>query len=190
MDSSDSTPLPPQTSILFARGVIARLSSWPVLRIAIEQGWGGPHGLEKRRWLASVIVDAFEQQVPPPDAPYVEEMLLQIMEDEFDTAVEDSSTEILADDVVELWNQIQIGRPDMMLKFEEQAEKLKGTKLAVQEITNDNDNEWEDDDDDNESVDDDEAPTLLRPGEVSVNDPPEVDDDGFTLVKSKGRRRN
>jgi pre-rRNA-processing protein TSR2 len=160
------------------------------LRIAIEQGWGGPHGAEKSRWLASVIVDAFEQQVPLPDAIYVEEMLLQIMEDEFDTAVEDSSTEAVADDIVNLWNQVHMGRQDMVLKFEQQSEKVKGTKLGVQEVANDDDDddEWEDGED--ESEDDDDAPTLLHPPDVSAKEPPEVDEDGFTTVKKKGQRRS
>ena len=184
----DSQP-PPQTSVLFARGVIARLASWPVLQIAVEQGWGGPHGAEKRRWLASVIVDAFEQQVSLPDAIYVEQMLLQIMEDEFDTVVEDSSTEAVADDIVKLWNQVHIGLQDLVLKFEQQSEKLKGTKLGVQELANDDDDEeWEDGEDESED-EDDEAPTLLRPPEVSAKEPPEVDEDGFTLVRKKGPRQ-
>jgi pre-rRNA-processing protein TSR2 len=73
----------------------------------------------------------------------------------------------------------------MVIKFEEQSEKMKGAKLGVQEVANDDD-EWEDSED--ESDDDDEAPTLLRPPEVSPKEPPQVDEDGFTTVKKKGRR--
>ncbi len=53
-------PPPDPALILFARGVIARLEVWPALRVAVEQGWGGPSSREKRRWLASEIVDAFD----------------------------------------------------------------------------------------------------------------------------------
>jgi pre-rRNA-processing protein TSR2 len=40
--------------------VIARLEVWPALRVAVEQGWGGPSSREKRRWLASEIVHPFD----------------------------------------------------------------------------------------------------------------------------------
>lgn len=53
-------PPPDPALILFARGVIARLEVWPALRVAVEQGWGGPSSREKRRWLASEIVHPFD----------------------------------------------------------------------------------------------------------------------------------
>ena len=52
---------PSPSLVLFARGVIARLSIWSILTQAIAENWGGPHGLQKRTWLASIIVDAFEE---------------------------------------------------------------------------------------------------------------------------------
>ena len=76
-DAPAAAPAP--ASVLFARGVIARLALWPALRIAVEQGWGGPESAEKRTWIASVIVDSFEEEDPKPDVPYVEEMLLQVL---------------------------------------------------------------------------------------------------------------
>src|SRR5258707_8774875 len=97
--STESTPS--TASILFARGVIARLAIWATLRIAIQENWGGPHGPAKRTWLASTIVDFFEnQKTNPPDDLYIEEMLLQVMMDEFDTIVDDGSAEGVAGDIV------------------------------------------------------------------------------------------
>jgi pre-rRNA-processing protein TSR2 len=186
MNSSEPSGInaPSPTSVLFARGVIARLASWPVLQIAIEQGWGGPHGIAKRRWLASVIVDAFEEQDPTPDAIYVEEMLLQVMEDEYETTVEDSSVGDVAGDVVRIWEEVHRGRQDIVLRFEEQADKLQGKKIAVQEFIHDE--EWEDEEEEDSSGDE-TAPTLIDHTKTPRKENMEVDDDGFTMVKGKGK---
>jgi len=186
---------PPAKSVLFARGVIARLAIWSALRIAIEQGWGGPEGIEKRRWLASVVVDAFETQHPAPDGIYVEEILLQVMEDEFETTLEDSSAEVVGNDIVCLWDQLHQGVDNLVLKFEELADELKGKKTNVQlRIASDEeteDGEGDDDSGDDEDMDDEEVPALGHEGHETAQrrDEPEVDGDGFTLVKNKSKSR-
>ncbi|KAH9887611.1 Pre-rRNA-processing protein TSR2-domain-containing protein [Cubamyces lactineus] len=189
--ASSSTPAAPsQTSILFARGVIARLAYWPALRIAVDQGWGGPESAEKRTWLASVLVDDFEEQDPKPDLDYVEDRLLQVMADEFDTVLEDGSAEAVAKDVVRLWEEVAAGRTELLAEFEERADKLKGKKLQVQveEAAGDN-SDWEDesgDEDEDEEVDE-QAPQLLDSQPRPPKEEPEVDADGFITVKGKGK---
>ena len=172
---------PPQSSVLFARGVIARLAYWPALRIAVDQGWGGPESAEKRTWLASVLVDDFEEQDPKPDVDYVEDRLLQVMVDEFDADLEDGSAEAVAKDVVRLWEEVSTGKTDLLQEFEERADKLKGKKVDVEEAAGDN-SDWEDMSDEEE----DEAPQLLERPRAQKEEP-EVDEDGFTVVKGKGK---
>lgn len=192
MSSSTPTAPPSNTSILFARGVIARLALWPALRIAVDQGWGGPESAEKRTWLASVLVDAFEEQDPKPDVTYVELTLLQVMEDEFETVLEDGSAEAVAKDVVRLWEEAQAGRSEGVLAFEEQAEKIRGKKIQAEEGAAE-DSDWEDDSSEEgegeEDGADDEVPVLLDNQQRSRKLEPEVDEDGFTTVaKGSGRR--
>ncbi|KAF8220114.1 hypothetical protein L208DRAFT_1382760 [Tricholoma matsutake] len=192
-----ASALPLPTSVLFARGVIARLDVWSTLRIAVQEGWGGHGALEKRTWLASVIVDAFEETVPSPDDQYIEELLLQVMTDEFDVVIEDGSAEIVASDIVKIWEEAEVGRQDLVLKFEELADGLKGKKVVAQEVTanGDYEDDWEDDDSDEDAEisgedDGEEAPQLLQHPENSTHgNGPEVDEDGFTLVKGKGKNR-
>lgn len=175
--------------MLFARGVIARLALWPALRIAVEQGWGGPESAEKRTWIASVIVDSFEEEDPKPDVPYVEMQLLQIMEDEFETALEDGSAEAVAKDVVRMWEEVQNGASELVKHFEEQAEKMKGRKIQVEEVAGDN-SDWEDESGDEDGEDEDDAPMLVDPQTQlppQSKAEPEVDEDGFTMVKGKGK---
>jgi pre-rRNA-processing protein TSR2 len=161
------------------------------LRIAVDQGWGGPESAAKRTWFASVIVDAFEEQDPSPDDQYVEDMLLQVMEDEFTANLEDGSAESVAKDIIRLWEDVLAGKQDFVLRYEQQAEKLKGKAVQVQEEVGSG-SDWDDDDDDDddeEDEDSDSAPQLTDPGERRTKNEPEVDEDGFTLVQAKGKGR-
>lgn len=180
---------PPPASVLFARGVIARLAIWPALRAAVEQSWGGPDGAAKRTWLASVLVDAFEQEDPAPDAEYVELTLLQVMEDEFDAVLEDDSAQAVAADVVRLWAEACAGRQEPVVQLEQQAERLRGKRVQMEEGVGE-ESDWEDDDDEDEDDGEGEgateAPRLLDHQARPPRQEPEVDDDGFTMVK-KGR---
>jgi len=187
--TSPPPPPPPNPSlILFARGVIARLELWPALRIAVEQGWGGPDSSAKRRWLASVLVDAFDTQQPEPDAEYVTLMLAQVLEDEFGASIEDGSVEAVAVDVVRLWGAGE----DAVREWERKADGARTKRVEVREVVDEggdeeDDEEWEDEEDEDE----DEAPQLLSaagdPQQRPSKSEPVVDEDGFTLVQ-KGRR--
>ena len=183
MSSSSS---PSAASILFARGVIARLAYWTALKIAVDQSWGGPESASKRTWLAGVIVDAFEEGEKPDDQ-YVEEMLLQVMQDEFDVDLEDGSAEGVAVDIVRLWEDVQAGNQTLLTQYEERAEKLKGKAVEVREGV-ESGSDWESGGEDEESGEsmDDVAPQLL---ERQAKPGPLVDDDGFTLVQGKGKAK-
>ena len=192
-------PNPHPSLILFARGVIARLEAWPALRVAVEQGWGGPASHDKRRWLASELVDAFDptssgnNDNPTPDAEYVALMLAQVLEDEFDAAFEDGSVEAVAADIVALWGAGE----DVVGLWEGKAEGVRGKKVDVREEVgsegDEDEDEWEDEES-GEEGEEDGAPQLMPPAAASTAEvqrpakpKPVTDEDGFTLVQ-KGRR--
>ena len=191
MSTSTTIPQPPPpASVLFARGVIASLATWPALRIAVDQSWGGSNSAEKRTWLASVIVDDFEEQTDPsPDVDYVEDRLLQVLEDEFEVVLEDDSARDMAQEIVKLWQTAQSGGAqalEVVKKLEEKADKLKGKKVEVEEGAT-NDSDWEDESgSESDGGDGADAPALLDHSERTKPEP-EVDEDGFTMVKGKGR---
>ncbi|KAJ7165646.1 Pre-rRNA-processing protein TSR2-domain-containing protein [Mycena crocata] len=188
MDTSPTPAAPPPSSVLFARGVIARLATWDTLRLAVQESWGGAGAQQKRTWLASVVVDAFEETIPTPDDQYVEEILVQVLADEFDTNLEDGSAEPVALDIVRIWDETRIGRHDLVLKFEAEAESVRGKRAVAQEVANKDSEEWEDEDDDEDGSgmeeDEEEVPHLMEPRQ---REEPEVDEDGFTMVKGKGK---
>ncbi|KAJ3482268.1 hypothetical protein NLI96_g7094 [Meripilus lineatus] len=183
-----ATSSPPQTSILFARGVIARLATWPALRVAVDENWGGPDSDKKRTWLASVVVDAFEQEDPLPDGPYIELMLLQVLEDEFDVTLEDGSAEQIADDIVRLWEEVHVGKSTFVTQLEERAERTRNTQIQVKVQQGDGeDDDWESDSgsDGEEGEGEGEVPMLI---DSSTRPEPGIDEDGFTTVKGKGTK--
>jgi pre-rRNA-processing protein TSR2 len=189
MSSDNPQPTaPPPSSVLFARGVIARLAIWSTLRIAVQENWGGPDAAAKRTWLASEIVDAFEEQATTPDDQYIEELLLQVMADEFEAVVEDGSAESVAKDIVQIWDETRVGRQELVRKFEELAEKTRGKKANAQEkVVSDEEGEWEDEEGEDDDESDEEVPQLLQHPPPAPREP-EVDEDGFTMVKGKNRR--
>jgi len=203
---------PSQTQIYLARALLARLSVWPVLRIAVDSSWGGPESKQKRSWMASELLDAFESSSPSfstlspnsasnqVDEDYIEELILQMMSDEFDCVIEDESSASVAEDLVKLWKEAQSGGEkaieQSMTIWEEKERAIQGKRLQAQEIKTEEEGEWEEDDgesgDDGNEEDEseggmevDEPPALVerRSKEGSV-----VDEDGFTLVKGKGRQ--
>ncbi|KAJ2915965.1 hypothetical protein MD484_g4447, partial [Candolleomyces efflorescens] len=229
--ASSTSTTSPNLDVLFARGVLARLSTWPALRVAIQESWGssGASGADKKSLLASEILDAFQSPnssssssntnatsnsnsksaaggtsttaTPPIDDIYIEDLLIQIMEDEFDVSIEDGSAESVSRDILRVYEEVYHTHSDLLVrKFEEAAERSgKGrVEVSVQRENPDDDEdedgeegEWEDDEDgDGEGEGDvqmDEVPQLVDRGRR--REEPEVDEDGFTVVKGRGKRR-
>ena len=132
--------------------------------------------------MASVIVDTFEEQSTPPDAEYIEEMLLQIMDDEFETVIEDASAESVAKDITKLWEDIHLGDLAGLQYLEQQADAISNRPTIAQAgppggldtDSGEEEGDWASDDEVGHSSD--HAPELQ---------PPEVDEDGFTTVRSR-----
>ncbi|KAJ3565507.1 hypothetical protein NP233_g7587 [Leucocoprinus birnbaumii] len=142
MSTSEVPTAPTPQTILFARGVIARLAIWSTLRIAVQENWGGPDAKRKPSWIASTIVDSFEEEAEQPDEQYIEEMLLQIMADEFEAVLEDDSAASVAKDIVRMYLETREGKDETVLKFEGLADKIKGRKIEVKENVESDDEDW------------------------------------------------
>lgn len=191
--SSAASSPPSQALVDFARGTIATLKLWSALRIAVDSNWGGPESAQKQQWIASVIVDAFEEaenkKEPLPDAIYIEEMLLQILSDEFEVILEDGSAQPVAEQLVKLWQEVMHeGSNKTVHEAEALAAKVKGKKITVEEkINSDEEYDWDEEDEDEGSSEEEEAPPLLNSHSKKSHEEPEVDEDGFTLVKGRGK---
>jgi pre-rRNA-processing protein TSR2 len=76
----------------FTHATALIIHSWSALDIAVQNEWAGPESGNIRDWLGGVVVDMF---VFPPtkqvEAEDVEEVLSQVVEDEFELRLEDNS---------------------------------------------------------------------------------------------------
>ena len=178
----------------FDLSIALTLSTWSALTLAVQNSWGGPDSSEKRDWLAGAVSDLIAT-TPDADVEYVEEFLLQVMNDEFDINVEDGSGEEVAAKIVGLRKMTLQGDfrmvNDMYRQWQERTSKGGGEKINFRLVEREDgadDTDWDSDDveEGNEDVDMDEAPSLVRVSKEKVQ--PKVDKDGFTEVISKRKR--
>lgn len=204
-------PAPSPIVLLFARGVYALFQSWPVMRAAVLQTWGGPESEAKRTWFVSLVVDEFEerwikagsplypavsadqpkQTIAPPDGLDLDDLadlLFDVFLEEFDVELEDGSPEDISRQVIACWSASLQGDEPFVAALEEHAAKLSKKKVDIGTTQAAEDGDSSDDGDDDDSTDGgmdvDAAPAQPR-----VREEPEVDDDGFTMVKGKGGKK-
>ncbi|ROW06698.1 hypothetical protein VPNG_06722 [Cytospora leucostoma] len=194
----------------FEQGVALSLNLWPALTLSVQNNWGGPDSADKRDWFAGQVVEQFpdlssasnnssapanstqkkdEQDDGEPDVEYVEELLLQVMLDEFEVNVDDDSAFDVATEVVRLRGQCARGNFEDVDRLLARWQGRKGVKVEGQFTRaqdQDEDTDWDDTDGEDGGSDDDmeEAPPLVE-APKKEKAAPEVDDDGFTKVTRK-----
>lgn len=128
------------------------------------------------------------------DAEWIEELLLQVMEDEFEVVVDDGSASEVARGIVKCRGECERGvwgdEGSLCYKLEKKwsetggkdsVDSLRAFSKGEDQEDTDGDDESGDEDEDMEM---DEAPQLVKVREPIV---PEVDEDGFTKVVKKRR---
>ncbi|KAH8816156.1 Pre-rRNA-processing protein TSR2-domain-containing protein [Xylogone sp. PMI_703] len=179
----------------FEQSVSLLLHLWPALSLAVTNNWGGPDSADKRDWFAGAIVELFEND-PQTDEIDVEEVLIQVMSDEFEVVVDDGSATEVANDVLRIRKEVLLkGDTSEVERLRERwsARKGKDTGAAIAGVfrkgqdDEGRETDWdsEESEDGDEDVVMDEAPPLVRAPREKVE--PEVDEDGFTMVTKKKR---
>ncbi|PHH74193.1 hypothetical protein CDD80_3241 [Ophiocordyceps camponoti-rufipedis] len=185
----------------FEQAIAYALHLWPALSLAVQNGWGGEASADKRDWFAGAVVDLFPaladgpwtQPADEPDVDDVEEVLLQVMADEFDVDVDDDSAAEVARIVVSARAQCALGQFGDVDALRERFSARGSAKVQAvfkQDSDADQDSDWDtdasDDEDEAEGGADvvmDDAPPLAT---VPKDKPgPQVDQDGFTMVTKK-----
>ncbi|XP_058641064.1 pre-rRNA-processing protein TSR2 homolog [Onychostoma macrolepis] len=119
-------PLTSSTRELFSEAVRAVLETWPVLQIAVDNGFGGAYSQQKAEWM----VDALQQYFTDNDElqqDEVEEFISDLMNNEFDTVVDDGSLPQVSQKVCEMFQQCQ---QDRLTEVREQIKQLIQKKSA------------------------------------------------------------
>ena len=188
------TPPPAQIQAKLDLAIALALFTWPPLTLAIQNAWGGPLAAEKREWLAGAVSELLTG-TPDVDGEYLEEFLLQVMNDEFETNLEDGSAEEVAEKIIALRRQIHEGDFTMVDQMQQRWEVAKLSKSQDAALSF-MERQGEDQETDDESIldeDEDEDEDVSMDG---VSSParfkreklePEIDEDGFTKVATRRR---
>ncbi|KAL1983741.1 hypothetical protein VTN96DRAFT_9913 [Rasamsonia emersonii] len=198
-DGSSAAAAAAKASSQLDLGISLALHAWPALTLAVQSNWGGPNSSDKRDWFCGAISDLLQER-PETDAEDLEEVLIQVMNDEFDVVVDDGSAAAVAAQIMAMREQTARGEfGEIQAMYQQWKEKMdkKGSAAAAmfqkveardedQETDDDEDDDEEEDDDGDEDVEMDEAPALPRAPRQKVE--PEVDEDGFTKVVGRRKR--
>ncbi|PYH91950.1 pre-rRNA processing protein, partial [Aspergillus ellipticus CBS 707.79] len=183
------TTTPPANTNYLDLGITLLLNSWPALTLAVQSNWGGPTSSDKRDWLCGAISEMLSDR-PETDALDLEDVLIQVMNDEFDVAVDDESAGQVADQIMEIKAQTDRGEFGAIQEMWETWQRKKGDTVSAAGFRRGEDQGSDDDSEDGEDEEGDEdmgeAPALVRAPREKVE--PEVDEDGFTTVVSKKKR--
>ncbi|KAJ5826100.1 Pre-rRNA-processing protein TSR2-domain-containing protein [Penicillium riverlandense] len=192
---SAQPPAAANASSYFDLGITLALNSWPALSLAVQSNWGGPTSSDKRDWLCGAISDMLSER-PETDAEDLEDVLIQVMNDEFDVVVDDESAGNVAAEIMEMKMQTARGEfgpiRQMWENYQQKSQQKAaggGAEMFKKVEARDEDQETDDEEDsdgaDGMDVDMDDAPALVRAPREKVE--PEVDEDGFTKVVGKRR---
>ncbi|KAG8628673.1 hypothetical protein KVT40_002538 [Elsinoe batatas] len=182
---SSSNPAPLDLQTTFDHTLFYLLNLWPALTVAVENQWGGPSSSDKRDWLAGTISTLFSER-PDTDAYDVEDVLLQVMVDEFDVQVEDESEVEVAEEIVRAWKLVmQEGRREVLAEAKGRWERQGGKKGRWVDGGEQGSEDGSVDGDADGDEEMGEAPALVQPREERRREEPEVDEEGFTTVRRK-----
>jgi pre-rRNA-processing protein TSR2 len=194
--STNPTTLSAQIDLLVA----LNLWSWPALTLAIQNSWGGSAQVshDKRDWLAGAVSELLTSNPPQlVEVGDLEEVLLQVMADEFEVVVDDDSAEEVAR---KIWNgckKLAEGDTSELTELREKWEERqrKGGEQRIQVVRGEDEEgeetDWDDEDDDEDDDDDkmEDAPPLIDiDWQPKPKAEPEVDEEGFTKVVSKKKK--
>ncbi|GLI76425.1 rRNA accumulation- protein [Penicillium ochrochloron] len=190
MDSQSTTAAPAHDAASYLDLAITLcLNNWPALTLAVQSNWGGPTSGDKRDWLCGAISDMLNDR-PETDAEDLEDVLIQVMNDEFEVMIDDESAGNVALEIMEFKAQTTRGEFGAIQQLWESwqtksQQKSSAASMFKKVDARDEDQETDDEEDDSEDEDVEmgEAPSLVRAPREKVE--PEVDEDGFTVVKKK-----
>ena len=170
------------------------LAFWPTLTDAVNNEWGGPDSADKRDWLAGVISDLFPADSPANGADEADDIdianvLLQVMQDEFELDVQDESDLVVARQIMQLKQECDEGNfsnVDALYATWQQKQSRGGDKRKVQVVEGDQDTDASEEEEDDGDVEMDEAPSLVPAPKPRTE--PEIDEEGFTKVVGRRKR--
>ncbi|KAM9785580.1 pre-rRNA-processing protein TSR2 homolog [Neosynchiropus ocellatus] len=158
---------------LFTDGVRVVLNSWPVLQIAVDNGFGGVYGQQKADWLVDVVQQYFHDNADL-QLYEVEDFVAQLLDQEFDTVVDDGSLPQVSRQLLQMFSKYQQGA---LQELSQSVQALRQKNTARSTVTA----PPAESDSDSDSQMECEAP----PASAPPPRPEEPDEDGWTVVRKK-----
>jgi pre-rRNA-processing protein TSR2 len=209
--AANATNIPTTLSAQIDLLIALSLHAWPALTLAIQNNWGGSATVsnDKRDWLAGAVSELITSSPPQlADVGDLEEVLLQVMTDEFEVVVDDDSAEEVARQIWSGCQKLTQGDTDELKALYEkwQEKQRKGGDKRIEIVRGEDqdgeETDWDDDDEDDEDesgerngrstrhdISMDEAPPLIDiDWQPKKKAEPEVDDEGFTKVVGKKKK--
>nr|XP_027200185.1 pre-rRNA-processing protein TSR2 homolog [Dermatophagoides pteronyssinus] len=112
---------------LFHRSISETIDCWPSFQISISNGMGGPNQSAKIEWLCDSIVQLFHDNNNQLIVQDVSDFIAEILDNEFDTIIEDGSLEMISTSILGYYQKILSGDHDYI------RDKLKQTKEKYEE---------------------------------------------------------
>ncbi|CAN9515287.1 unnamed protein product [Ophioblennius macclurei] len=167
---------------LFTEGVRAVLSTWPVLQIAVDNGFGGVYGEQKADWMVGVVQQYFHDNADL-DQCEVEDFLSELMDQEFDTVVDDGSLPQVSLRLVQMFSQYRQGALQQLEHIISTLTQNKGQRAKVTTPATQSDEET--DGEETQAMEcDASAPSGSRTQTPAAAPPPQ-EEDGWTVVRKK-----
>ncbi|XP_075994096.1 pre-rRNA-processing protein TSR2 homolog [Genypterus blacodes] len=166
---------------LFTAGVRAEIHRWPVLQIAVDQGFGGAHGPQKADWIADVVEQYFHDNADLQQCE-VEDFIAQLMDQEFDTVVDDGSLPQVCASLCQMFSQWQQGA---LQQLRQTVDKLTEKKTERAKVKAQAAESEEESDEDTEAM---ECEATSSAPHRTQAPPPlacQEEEDGWTVVRKK-----
>ncbi|XP_041955179.1 pre-rRNA-processing protein TSR2 homolog isoform X1 [Alosa sapidissima] len=179
------------TREVFTEGVRAVLETWPVLQIAVDNGFGGVYSQQKAEWMVDAVQQYFHDNSDLQQYE-VEDFISELMNNEFDTMVDDGSLPGVAQQVCQMFKQCQQGKVEEVKSQISQLAKKKSTGRVKATAVKSPEEEEESDEDVPEAMECEGAAQTSSshapPHEANLPAPPPDEaevDDGWTVVRKK-----
>ncbi|CAK6977997.1 pre-rRNA-processing protein TSR2 homolog [Scomber scombrus] len=166
----------------FTQGVSAVLNSWPVLQIAVDNGFGGVYGQQKADWLVDVVQQYFHDNADLQQYE-VEDFISQLMDQEFDTVVDDGSLPQVSKQLIQMFSQWKQGALQQLSHTVQSLTQKKTQRAKVTAPPTESDQES---DEETQMECEASSPSVSKQTDHPPPPPPSQDEeDGWTVVRKK-----
>nr|XP_057939254.1 pre-rRNA-processing protein TSR2 homolog [Doryrhamphus excisus] len=165
---------PMDSRAVFTDGVRVVLHNWPVLQIAVDNGFGGVYGQQKADWMVDVVQQYFHDNTDLQQFE-VEDYIATLMDQEFDTVVDDGSLPQVCVRLMQMFGQWQQGALQELTQSIQSLTQNKTSRAKVTAPPTQSDSE---------SDAETQAMECDTTSVNTTNHPPQ-DEDGWTLVQKR-----